>query len=73
MTLIVDASVALQWYLREPGADAARQILAGDEVLVAPDLVVAEVCNVSWLARELDAVSTTASIWRSAKRTMRSS
>ena len=50
MTLIVDASVALKWYLREAGADAARQILAGDEILVAPELVVAEVCNASWLA-----------------------
>jgi predicted nucleic acid-binding protein len=50
MTLVVDASIASQWYLREPGADAARQILAGDEILVAPELVVAEVCNASWLA-----------------------
>lgn len=49
-TLVVDASVALKWYLMEAGADAARQILAGGETLVAPELVVAEVCNGSWIA-----------------------
>lgn len=50
MTLVVDASVALKWYLGEDGTGSARQLLAGDETLVAPDLVVAEVCNGSWLA-----------------------
>ena len=58
MTLVVDASVALKWYLKEAGADTARQILAGDEFLVAPELVIAEVCNGSWIAyrrRELGA------------------
>jgi len=50
MTLVVDASVALKWYVSEDGSDSARQILAGDEALVAPELVVAEVCNASWIA-----------------------
>jgi predicted nucleic acid-binding protein len=50
VTLVVDASVALKWYVSEDGADVARQILAGDETLVAPELVVAEVCNASWIA-----------------------
>ena len=58
MTLVVDASIALKWYLPESEAEAARQILVGDETLVAPELVVAEVCNGSWLAyrrREISA------------------
>jgi predicted nucleic acid-binding protein len=50
MTLVVDASVALKWYLIEDGAELARQILADGEPLVAPELVVAEVCNACWLA-----------------------
>jgi predicted nucleic acid-binding protein len=50
MTLVVDASVALKWYLIESGAEPARQILADGDTLVAPELVVAEVCNACWLA-----------------------
>ena len=50
MTLVVDARVALKWYLIEDGAEAARQILAEGDTLVAPELVVAEVCNACWLA-----------------------
>jgi predicted nucleic acid-binding protein len=50
MTLVVDASVALKWYLIEDGAEAARQILADGGPLVAPELVVAEVGNACWLA-----------------------
>ena len=45
MTLVADASVALKWYLIEDGAEAARQSLADGDTLVAPELVVAEVCN----------------------------
>ncbi len=50
MTLVIDASVALKWYLIEDGADQARQILADGDTLAAPELVVAEVCNAAWLA-----------------------
>ena len=50
MTLVVDASVALKWYLIEDGAEAARQNLADGATLVAPELIVAEVCNAAWLA-----------------------
>lgn len=50
MTLIVDASVALKWYLsEEPHAAEARAILASGESLIAPDIVIAEVCNAAWL------------------------
>jgi predicted nucleic acid-binding protein len=48
MTLVVDASVALKWYLDEPLSEDARAILVSDEMLVAPELIVAEVANAAW-------------------------
>jgi len=52
VTLVVDASVALRWYVDAPGSGAAVSILAREEVLIAPDLVVCEVSNAAWkLAR----------------------
>ena len=49
MTLIVDASVALKWYLAdEPYAAEARSILQSGEALIAPELVIAETCNAAW-------------------------
>jgi predicted nucleic acid-binding protein len=46
LTLIIDASVALKWYLSdEPHAAEARAILEAGEPLIAPDIVIAEVCN----------------------------
>jgi predicted nucleic acid-binding protein len=48
MTLVVDASVALKWYQREPDSDAALVLLESDERMVAPDLIVAELCNAAW-------------------------
>ena len=49
MTLIVDASVALKWFLNdEPEWAAAKALLDGGEPLIAPELVVAEVCNAAW-------------------------
>jgi predicted nucleic acid-binding protein len=43
MTLVVDASVALRWYLNAPGTKEALALLERGEPLVAPDLLVAEV------------------------------
>jgi len=48
LTLVVDASVAVRWYVESPGTPAAIAILDSDEPLVAPDLMVAEVANVAW-------------------------
>lgn len=53
MTLVVDASVGLKWFSEEEGSDAARAILASDERLVAPDLIVPEVCNAALKAFRL--------------------
>ena len=52
MTRVVDASVALRWFVRTPRSEDAAALLDGSEALVAPDLVVAEVANAAWkLAR----------------------
>ena len=45
MTLVVDASVAIKWFVEESRSDAARAVLTSGESLVAPDLVVPEACN----------------------------
>ncbi len=48
MTLVVDASVACKWFVTESGSAAAEALLAGDRMLLAPDLIVPEVCNAAW-------------------------
>ena len=48
MSLIVDASVAVKWVADEPGSIDARALGNGDEQLIAPELVVAEVGNALW-------------------------
>jgi predicted nucleic acid-binding protein len=45
MSLIVDASVAVRWYLPEPGSEEAERILAAGQDLLAPELVIAELGN----------------------------
>ena len=49
MTLVVDASVALKWYLDDAHSDLARVILTSEEPLVAPEIIVSEVGNAAWL------------------------
>ncbi|PYM60662.1 MAG: PIN domain nuclease [Candidatus Rokuibacteriota bacterium] len=44
-TVVVDASVAVQWFANEPGAAAAARLLERDDVLVAPDLMTVEAAN----------------------------
>jgi predicted nucleic acid-binding protein len=49
MTLVVDASVALKWFLADEAYRAeARAVLGSGEALMAPDLIVAETCNAAW-------------------------
>src|SRR5918995_7187010 len=58
MTLVVDASVALKWFVDEEGSPRAVSLLNSGEPMIAPDLVVAEVCNAGWKSlrrREIDA------------------
>ena len=56
--VVVDASVAVKWYLEEPQATAARRILSGSFSLWVPGLFFAEFGNVlwkRWRRRELEA------------------
>jgi predicted nucleic acid-binding protein len=48
MTFVLDASVALKWYVPEDDADLAEDILRSGQQLIAPQIVVAEVTNASW-------------------------
>jgi predicted nucleic acid-binding protein len=48
MEIVIDASVAVKWFIEEPGTAAAKEHLGSEARLVAPDLVVAEVCNALW-------------------------
>lgn len=57
MTLVVDASVACKWFVEEEGSSAAARLLNGDETLLAPDLIVAEVANALWRKRRVGQVS----------------
>lgn len=43
--MIVDASVVVKWFFAEPGHAAAREVLGGEVVLGAPDLLLVEVAN----------------------------
>jgi len=57
MTWVVDASVAVKWYIEEEGWQQARSLLSSGEGLAAPDLIVAEVCNVAWRLARSDTIS----------------
>ena len=48
MTLVIDASVALKWFVEEQGSDRARGLLSREERLIAPELLLAEVFNAAW-------------------------
>ena len=57
MSLVVDASVALRWYVEAPGSAAASELLEGSEPLISPDLVVAEVANAAWKLQRAGEIS----------------
>ena len=50
MTLVLDASVLLKWFIEEPGSEAAldfkRRYLDGEAAIVIPDLALYEIPNV---------------------------
>ncbi|WP_119303126.1 type II toxin-antitoxin system VapC family toxin [Dongia deserti] len=48
MSLVIDASVAIKWFIDEPLHEHARYLLKGEERLYAPDLLLAEVGNIAW-------------------------
>lgn len=46
--LVVDASVAIKWFLPEIHSMESRQLLNGDYELLAPDLLFIECGNILW-------------------------
>ncbi len=58
MTLVVDASVAFKWFLAdEPDAAKALAIVQDGTALIAPDILIAEVCNAAWRSARLGRIS----------------
>jgi predicted nucleic acid-binding protein len=55
MTTVVDASVAAQWVLNEPGT-ARALFLRDEEGLIAPTLIASEIGNALWKAVHRGAV-----------------
>lgn len=48
MTLVVDASVVVKWFIPEADSEAALRLRNGGERFIAPDHVFAEVANAIW-------------------------
>ena len=48
MILVVDASVALKWFVDEEGSREAAALLTRGDSLIAPDLIMPEVCDATW-------------------------
>jgi len=50
MTVVVDASCAIKWFVDEggPSVRAARRLLLAGHDLIAPGLLISEVQNVMW-------------------------
>jgi predicted nucleic acid-binding protein len=48
MILVIDASVAVKWFVEEDHSSEAWTLLEAKHHIVAPDLLVAEVANVAW-------------------------
>lgn len=46
--LVVDASVAFKWVVREPDSVQALALVRTGDALIAPELVLAEVVNAAW-------------------------
>lgn len=46
--LVVDASVAIKWYIPEVGGPQADAVLQRGDKLLSPDLLLAELGNVLW-------------------------
>jgi predicted nucleic acid-binding protein len=48
LSLIIDACVAIKWFVPEPGHEAATALLEGNSDLLAPDWLLIEVANALW-------------------------
>ncbi|MCS6859177.1 MAG: type II toxin-antitoxin system VapC family toxin [Abditibacteriales bacterium] len=47
-TFVVDASIAVKWFLEEVHAESARRLLDDGHALLVPDLFFPEVGNILW-------------------------
>lgn len=56
-TLVVDASVAVKWFLPEPDAEPAVALLRAGHRLLAPDLLWIEVASVLWKVARREALT----------------
>jgi len=58
VSLVVDASVAFKWFLSdEPDAGQALAVVHEGTALIAPDFLIAEVCNAAWRSARLGRIS----------------
>ena len=48
MNVVVDASVAIKWFVPEPLSNQAEHLLGGGDALFAPDFLLIEFGNVVW-------------------------
>jgi predicted nucleic acid-binding protein len=48
MTLVIDASVAIKWYVKQPYSEAAGSLAEGEAALIAPDALLAEAGSALW-------------------------
>lgn len=48
MTRVVDASVVYKWFVQEQGTPEAMALRQDSRPLIAPDLIVSEVCASAW-------------------------
>lgn len=48
MIVVVDANVAIKWFVRQHDSSQAQAVIASGDVLLAPDLIIPEVANALW-------------------------
>jgi len=46
LTLVIDTSVVVKWFVEEDGFEAARSLIRSSQKRIAPEFVVAEMANV---------------------------
>jgi predicted nucleic acid-binding protein len=58
VSLVIDASVAVKWFIAdEPNAAQAFAIVQDGPMLIAPDILIAEVCNAAWRSARLGRIT----------------
>lgn len=57
MTIAIDASVGVKWFVEESRSSAARKILGKAESLIAPDIFTPEISNAVWKKVKADEIS----------------